>query len=289
MSKTITGVMPIRTVGLTPGHRWCGELRSVKPAVNNGKGARGLVQGPNSLNASCTHPGRISGRPRKLASDLRNRHLVEALVLDLIGPIHDPARATERLDQSPSRWYLTGFLVPRDRPSKDLPAETDEDDENDDLFGSEDDPIDEPTGEAVVEDDADKSATTMTGKRQILPSSMGLSMLVPSGSSALDVLVRWGDYHPELADDHSERDADPEPLTLQREASRETETTYSQGQGLGRVPRQEKVRLKLDGVFERPRQEPVPKVGRSPSCLAEPHRTARSPGFATRARRGEDR
>src|SRR5271166_6149862 len=75
MSKTITGVMPIRTVGLTPGHRWCGGLRSVKPAVNNGKGARGLVQGPNSLNASYTHPGRISGRPRKLASDLRNRHL----------------------------------------------------------------------------------------------------------------------------------------------------------------------------------------------------------------------
>src|SRR5271157_3034306 len=75
MSKTITGVMPIRTVGLTPGHRWCGGLRSVKPAVNNGKGARGLVQGPNSLNASYTHPGRISGRPRKLARDLRNRHL----------------------------------------------------------------------------------------------------------------------------------------------------------------------------------------------------------------------
>src|SRR5271165_6986428 len=77
MSKTITGVMPIRTVGLTPGHRWCGGLRSVKPAVNNGKGAPGLVQGPNSLNASYTHPGRISGRPRKLARDLRNRHLAQ--------------------------------------------------------------------------------------------------------------------------------------------------------------------------------------------------------------------
>src|SRR5208337_3140849 len=75
MSKTITGVMPIRTVGLTPGHRWCGGLRSVKSVVNNGKGAPGLVQGPNSLNASYTHPGRISGTPRKLARDLRNRHL----------------------------------------------------------------------------------------------------------------------------------------------------------------------------------------------------------------------
>src|SRR5208282_1475607 len=76
MSKTITGAMPIRTVGLTPGHRWCGGLRSVKPAVNNGKGEHGLVHGPNSLNATYIHPGRISDRPRKLAKNLRNGHLV---------------------------------------------------------------------------------------------------------------------------------------------------------------------------------------------------------------------
>src|SRR5271157_884842 len=75
MSKTIIGAMPIRTVGLTPGHRWCGELRSVKPAVNNGKGARGLVQGLNSLNATYIRQGRIRDRPRKLAKDLRNGHL----------------------------------------------------------------------------------------------------------------------------------------------------------------------------------------------------------------------
>ena len=39
--------------------------------------------------------------------------LVNALQLDLVGPtpegLGDPA---ERLDQAPSRWYLTGFLVP---------------------------------------------------------------------------------------------------------------------------------------------------------------------------------
>ena len=86
--------MPIRTVGLTPGHRWCGGLRSVKPAVNNGKGARGLVQGPNSLNASYTHPGRISGRPRKLARDLRNRHL------DFRGFSMIPHRRLGRVDNS---------------------------------------------------------------------------------------------------------------------------------------------------------------------------------------------
>src|SRR4051812_45253674 len=94
------------------------------------------------------------------SSDVRDK-LVEALVLDLIGPIHDPARADEWLDQSPSRWYLTGFLVPRARPSMDLPKE--EDDE-DDLFGSDDDPVDEPTADTLPIDDSDKGATVVTSK-----------------------------------------------------------------------------------------------------------------------------
>src|SRR5208283_3520484 len=76
MSMTITGAMPIRTVGLTPGRRWCGGLRSVKPAVNSGKGARGSVHGPNSLNATYIRQGRMSDTPRELAKDLRNGHLV---------------------------------------------------------------------------------------------------------------------------------------------------------------------------------------------------------------------
>src|SRR5208283_1379140 len=75
MSMTITGAMPIRTVGLTPGRRWCGGLRSVKPAVNSGKGARGSVHGPNSLNATYIRQGRMSDTPRELAKDLRNGHL----------------------------------------------------------------------------------------------------------------------------------------------------------------------------------------------------------------------
>lgn len=44
------------------------------------------------------------------------RQLVDALRLDLIGP--DAARnlgtSDEVLSQAPSRWYLTGFLVPTD-------------------------------------------------------------------------------------------------------------------------------------------------------------------------------
>ena len=43
--------------------------------------------------------------------DVRNR-LVEALRLDLIGPANGSDLEAEVLDTPPSRWYLTGFLVP---------------------------------------------------------------------------------------------------------------------------------------------------------------------------------
>ena len=38
--------------------------------------------------------------------------LVDALSLDLIGPSPGHALEGEVLEQHPSRWYLTGFLVP---------------------------------------------------------------------------------------------------------------------------------------------------------------------------------
>ncbi len=38
--------------------------------------------------------------------------LVDALRLDLVGPGYDSELASEVLPQAPSRWYLTGFLVP---------------------------------------------------------------------------------------------------------------------------------------------------------------------------------
>ena len=40
--------------------------------------------------------------------------LVAALQLDLVGPHDGIGDAAETLPQHPSRWYLTGFLVPFD-------------------------------------------------------------------------------------------------------------------------------------------------------------------------------
>lgn len=43
------------------------------------------------------------------------KKLVHALGMDLIGPdCDDPELHSEVLPQAPSRWYLTGFLVPID-------------------------------------------------------------------------------------------------------------------------------------------------------------------------------
>jgi hypothetical protein len=38
--------------------------------------------------------------------------MAEALGLDLVGPYAGHPLANETLPQAPSRWYLTGFLVP---------------------------------------------------------------------------------------------------------------------------------------------------------------------------------
>src|SRR4051794_3019350 len=108
------------------------------------------------------------------------RKLVQTLGLDLIGPDRDSELLNEVLPQAPSRWYLTGFLVPID--------------------AAEDQKVDEAGDEGVDEaSDAggtDDAATpeTAAARRAFFPSSMGLSLLVPKDAKELHVTVRWGDY-----------------------------------------------------------------------------------------------
>ena len=52
------------------------------------------------------------------SAEIRER-LATELRLDLIGPNHrDTTLVNEVLPDPPSRWYLTGFLVPVDTPSR---------------------------------------------------------------------------------------------------------------------------------------------------------------------------
>ena len=107
--------------------------------------------------------------------------LVDALGVDLIGPDHDSELREEILPQSPSRWYLTGFLVPFD---------ADEEQKTDEMA---DEGVDE-VGKGGTDDDA--TPEPAAARRAFFPSSMGLSLLVPKDAQEVRVVVSWGDYQP---------------------------------------------------------------------------------------------
>jgi hypothetical protein len=106
--------------------------------------------------------------------------LVEAIKLDLVGPEMNLGDLAEILPQSPSRWYLTGFLVPLDAP----PEERSDADADDDVDSS---------GETGLDDDVVPEAAAAS-KQRFLPSSVGLSILLPKEATRLSVRVRWADY-----------------------------------------------------------------------------------------------
>lgn len=112
------------------------------------------------------------------SSPIVRAELVEALRLDLVGPDNTHAFAHELLPDAPSRWYLTGFLVPSDAPVEQRSDETatEEIDSGSDTEGMDD------------ASPPDRAAA----RRSLLPSSMGLSVLVAPGVNALQVVVTWG-------------------------------------------------------------------------------------------------
>ncbi len=108
-------------------------------------------------------------------------YLIDALRLDLIGPRpSDEAIQCERLSHAPSRWYLTGFLVPSNAPLDQRAQDIEEE-------------VDEPVEPAHGADDA-REPERGSGKRAFLPSSMGLSVLVDTSATRLEVDLYWGDY-----------------------------------------------------------------------------------------------
>jgi hypothetical protein len=106
--------------------------------------------------------------------------LISALRLDLIGPGPGHPHESETLPQAPSRWYLTGFLVPYEAPeSQRRDAVSDEQ-------------IDLP-GMAGGTDD-DERPERASGRKVFLPSSLGVSVLVPENCQVIKVKAFWGDY-----------------------------------------------------------------------------------------------
>ena len=115
------------------------------------------------------------------------KQLIEALRLDLVGPGGGLGTPTEVLPQAPSRWYLTGFLVPIDADESQKAEETSDEglDEVSDAKGLDDAFAPEPAA----------------ARRAYLPSSIGVSLLVPPDTKELAVTIRWGDYKLQQPDD----------------------------------------------------------------------------------------
>ena len=167
--------------------------------------------------------------------------LIRALRLDLVGPAaYNPADAEyerERLPMSPSRWYLTGYLVPSDAPEDQRSDESSQ--EQLDLAGDSD-----------IDGDEDQVPETAAANRAPFPSSIGLSVLVPAQLTELEVVVSWGDYAPENSaseEGSSQHAGESPPPAVPRD------------QVWVRTPQQRVVQVSLPDPGARPRKLDVPE------------------------------
>jgi len=178
------------------------------------------------------------------SAEIRSK-LVEALKLDLVGPDNTHLFAHEILPQSPRRWYLAGFLVPKAAP-KEAKRSKDEEDE----------------GEQGFEKDGDDQgdAQDKVNEVSLLPSSIGLSVMLPAGVSEVRAVVRWGDYDWETHDTgyalqeldeevvdkafDQEWSKDEAEAAAMLDAKEESKTAF---RGYQREPREETVQITLEG------------------------------------------
>jgi hypothetical protein len=129
--------------------------------------------------------------------DVRSQ-LVEALRLDLVGPEDGSELEAEVLPQAPSRWYLTGFLVPLEASEAQKTDETAQDD------------FDSTAGDGEGTDD-DVTPEPPAARRAFFPSSIGLSLLVSEATRRLDVEASWGDYRVEPLEAPQDGGGGPSP------------------------------------------------------------------------------
>jgi len=109
--------------------------------------------------------------------------LVTALKADLVGPFN-PEQPKEILSIAPSRWYLTGFLAPRED------RETKSPDDDDDGGGG-----------AAGEEDEDETAQEPEPKQKNLyPASLGMSVFLPAHGDRIQVTVSFAEYVREQVD-----------------------------------------------------------------------------------------
>ena len=124
-------------------------------------------------------------------------NLVDTFRRDLVGPhpTKDLDLARERLNESPSRWYLTGFLAPVDDPLSVAgePADVDPAIQEEMEIDVEEPDVDGAGGAAGDTEEPEMP----NARRRFLPSSVGLTALLDPDITEIEVHVSWGDYRTE--------------------------------------------------------------------------------------------
>src|ERR1017187_9794470 len=124
-------------------------------------------------------------------------NLVDTFRRDLVGPhpTKDRDLARERLNESPSRWYLTGFLAPVDDPLSVAgePADVDPAIQEEMEIDVEEPDVDGAGGAAGDTEEPEMP----NARRRFLPSSVGLTALLDPDITEIEVHVSWGDYRTE--------------------------------------------------------------------------------------------
>jgi hypothetical protein len=172
--------------------------------------------------------------------DIRSK-LVEVFRRDLVGPHPDKDLdlARERLNESPSRWYLTGFLAPADEPLG---------------LGGQDNEVD-PVAQEEMEIDVEEPDTDGSGgaagdagepeipntRRRFLPSSVGLTALLDPAIEEIEAHVSWGDYRTEPP--LPEAILMPEPAPEESDENGKPKRTERPSVDWIRLPKERTVRL----------------------------------------------
>src|SRR5258708_748318 len=151
--------------------------------------------------------------------------IVDTFRRDLVGPgPQDVDLAKERLsDTTPSRWYLTVFLAPAEDPLAQDGPETEKENPSaqEEMETEIAEPADEGAGGAAGDDAAPE---TPNAKRRFLPSSIGLTVLLPPEVREIEARISWGDYRTEpplsqdilVPEELEEMGEDGEPKKKQR-------------------------------------------------------------------------
>ncbi len=162
--------------------------------------------------------------------------LIKTLRLDLVGPHENFGNPDEILDQAPSRFYLTGFLVPVGSIGERRSAEETDDDSLDQITNS------------LRRDETD-APDRPAAKKKFFPASMGLSFIIADQIKGFDVTISWGDY--------IRKEAPPTALSGMEHATAAKASRFQ----WHRTNRSENITIKLENADKHTKNIAIPNSG----------------------------